>query len=156
MKRLICIFLVLFILLSVTTGCAKKEEKTELTDADMAYIDTVYEYMSQWDCSVYDSGEHWRINKIAFYDYDGTNRICFYVNFPITDAYGWGYFVDKDKMTSMNFSVYQTDDKTRNRGWLTRTAISGTEWNSKATKDEKYQKLKDAFLYFKKNNIYKK
>ena len=150
---------ILFIMIiTVIVLCSCNQEKTpvELTDSDMVYVDAVYRNMDGWDVSVTDSAQSFTIDKVAFFDFDGTNNICFYTLYPVTDVYGRGFFVNSDGMTQMKFSVYDTDEKTRSMGWVAQTRANGTNWNSNASSEEKYQMLKDAYLYFKEHNIYDK
>ena len=137
-------------------SCNQDKAPVELTDSDMVYVDTVYRNMDGWDVSVTDSAQSFTIDKVAFFDFDGTNNICFYTLYPVTDVYGRGFFVNSDGMTQMKFSVYDTDEKTRSMGWVAQTRANGTNWNSNASSEEKYQMLKDAYLYFKEHNIYDK
>lgn len=150
----------LFILIITTIiglfACNQEKARVELTDSDMVYVDAVYRNMDGWDVSVNDSAQSFTIDKVAFFDFDGTNNICFYTLYPVTDVYGRGFFVDSEGMRQMKFSVYDTDEKTRSMGWVAQTRANGTNWNSNASSEEKYQMLKDAYLYFKEHNIYDK
>ncbi len=154
MKKIIVLVLCVSFIVLFVAGCNNKKS-VELTDEDLEYINTVYNNLEQWDYSIKNSGQTWTINKIAFYDFDGTNNICFYTLYPVTDIYGWGYFVDKSSMYSMDFGVYETDKITISRGWVARTSANGISWDSTAGKEDKYEKLKEAFIYYKENNIYK-
>ena len=150
MKRFLAIVVSALIIIGLCS-CQSKPAKQEitLTDSDMVYVDAVYKAIEHWDVSVFNSGQNWTVDKIAFYDFDGTNNLCFYKLYPVTDIYGTGYFVDKDGMHDMQFSVYDTNEKSRSMGWAARTRATGLDWNSNATKEEKYKVLKDAFLYYK-------
>ena len=102
---------ILFILIITVIGlcsCNQDKAPVELTDSDMVYVDTVYRNMDGWDVSVTDSAQSFTIDKVAFFDFDGTNNICFYTLYPVTDVYGRGFFVNSDGMTQMKFSVYDT------------------------------------------------
>ena len=149
------LFVILTIIIIGLCACNQEKAPVELTDSDMKYVDTVYSYMDSWDVSVTDSAQNFTIDKVAFFDFDGTNNICFYTLYPVTDVYGRGFFVDSEGMTQMKFSVYDTDEKTRSMGWVAQTRANGTNWNSNASSEEKYQMLKEAYLYFKEHNIYK-
>ena len=151
------VFLLTLLLLFALVLCACKSQKEliQLTDADMVYIDMVYDNIDSWDVSINNSNQDWTIDKVAFFDFDGNDNICFYTLYPVTDVYGRGFFVDGESMSQMKFSVYDTDEKSRSMGWIAQTRANGTDWNSNASSEEKYQTLKDAYLYFKEHNIYK-
>ncbi|MGN1434010.1 MAG: hypothetical protein ACI4XI_09955 [Ruminococcus sp.] len=111
--------------------------------------------MTSWDISKYDSGKNWNINKISFFDFDGTEKLTFYVNYPITDVYGHGYYVYSDSMEPISLSIYDHDARIRNRGWISQNTINGIQWDTDATDEEKYEAIKNAYIYFLQNNIYK-
>lgn len=154
MKKLL-ISALLFCIIIISTACSKEEQKPPVTlnSDDMVYIDMVYECLETWDDTTVNSGQNWTVDKIAFYDFDGTNNICFYALYPVTDIYGNGYFVDANGMYPMNFSVYQTDEKSRSSGWFSQTRVNGTDWNHEASDEEKYEILKEAYLKFKESEL---
>lgn len=155
MKKIISVFLTVILTVSlVSCSGAETEKQVELTDEDYQYIDTVYNSMSGWDLPQYDSGQNWNIHKISFFDFDGTNKLTFYVNYPITDVYGHGYYVYTDRMTTMSIGVYDHDERTRNSGWITRNTVDGIDWDSSATDEEKYETIKEAYIHFLQTNIY--
>ena len=149
-------FVLLLLIVIGLCACGQKKAPVELTETDMKYVDTVYKYLDSWDVTFTNSAQTYTIDKVAFFDFDGTNNICFYTLYPITDVYGRGFFVNTEEMSQMKFGVYDTDEKTRSWGWIAQTRANGTVWNSNASSEEKYQKLKDAYLYFKEHNIYDK
>ena len=152
----VCVIFSLFCSLLFFSGCEETKKSTELTETDLAYIDTVYQKIDNWDKKVKDSSETFSIDKIAFYDIDGTNRMCFYVHYPITDIYGKGFFIDTNgNMNVMKFDL-SSNDNTINQGWIVRTRATGMNWDSDAYPAAKLQTLKEAYIYFKENNIYKK
>ncbi len=139
----------LLIVISFCSCTVTEIEQKTLTENDYKYIDLVYEYMSEWEAkSYYDSGEYHTINKIAFYDFDGTGRLCFYKNYPIAAYYAVGYFIYDDRMESMDFSVYDHDENTRHRGFSMMTSVDGIDWDVKATDEEKYRRLEEAYLKY--------
>ena len=146
------------ILLSIIicmSSCSSKPEEIKLSEIDKKYINTVYKYMKAWDVEVSDSGSTWNIDKVAFYDFDGSGKMCFYVLYPITDLYGWGYYINEDgTMEDIDPDVYETDIKTINSGWRARTRAEGIDWDSSATKKQKKNILRKAYKYFLKHNIY--
>lgn len=150
--KLKSIVIIALILSMTLCSCFSTEiTKTDLTENDYVYIDLVYSNLTKWEHKIYDSGEKHTINKIAFYDFDGTGKLCFYKNYPVAAGSGVGYFIYEDKMVGMDFSVYDYDENTRHRGWLARTTIDGIDWNVKATDEEKYQKLEEAYLKYLNN-----
>ena len=154
MKK-IGILLLVVIFTFACSSCTAKKEPVSLSESDMVYVDMVYKYVDSWDIPTNNSGQDWTIDKIAFFDFDGSNNICFYTLYPVTDVYGRGFFVDSEGMSQMKFSVYDTDEKTRSMGWVAQTRANGTNWNSDVSYEEKYETLKNAYLYFKEHNIYK-
>lgn len=154
MKKIISILL-LFSIVICMSSCSSKPEEKKLSESDKKYINTVYNYMKAWDVEVSDSGSTWNIDKVAFYDFDGSGKMCFYVLYPITDLYGWGYYINEDgTMEDIDPDVYETDIKTINSGWRARTRAEGTDWDSSATKKQKKNILRKAYKYFLKHNIY--
>lgn len=154
MKKIISILL-LFSIVICMSACSSKPEEKKLSENDKKYINTVYNYMKAWDVEVSDSGSTWNIDKVAFYDFDGSGKMCFYVLYPITDLYGWGYYINEDgTMEDIDPDVYETDIKTINSGWRARTRAEGTDWDSSATKKQKKNILRKAYKYFLKHNIY--
>lgn len=154
MKKIISILL-LFSIVICMSACSSKPEEKKLSESDKKYINTVYNYMKAWDVEVSDSGSTWNIDKVAFYDFDGSGKMCFYVLYPITDLYGWGYYINEDgTMEDIDPDVYETDIKTINSGWRARTRAEGTDWDSSATKKQKKNILRKAYKYFLKHNIY--
>ncbi|MEE3428517.1 MAG: hypothetical protein VZQ55_06085 [Ruminococcus sp.] len=154
MKKIISILL-LFSIVICMSACSSKPEEKKLSESDKKYINTVYKYMKAWDVKVSDSGSTWNIDKVAFYDFDGSGKMCFYVLYPITDLYGWGYYINEDgTMEDIDPDVYETDIKTINSGWRARTRAEGTDWDSSATKKQKKNILRKAYKYFLKHNIY--
>lgn len=154
MKKIISV-LILFSIVICMSACSSKPEEKKLSESDKKYINTVYNYMKAWDVEVSDSGSTWNIDKVAFYDFDGSGKMCFYVLYPITDLYGWGYYINEDgTMEDIDPDVYETDIKTINSGWRARTRAEGTDWDSSATKKQKKNILRKAYKYFLKHNIY--
>ena len=157
MKRLLLSVLLIVLLFNLCSCSVEREaeEKVVLTDEDMVYVDTVYDSIDSWDVKINNSNQDWTIDKVAFYDFDGTNNICFYTLYPVTDIYGRGFYVSSEGMEQMKFTVYQTDEKSRDWGWVAKTRAKGYDWNSNASKEQKYEMLKAAYHYFKEHNIYK-
>ncbi len=155
MKRIIALFMIIILPVICFYACDVEKPPEKITDADMVYIDAVYNELDAWDVSTYNSGQDWNIDKIAFFDFDGSNNICFYTLYPVTDVYGRGFFVSSQGMEQMDFSIYDHDERIRHQGWLARTRVEGIDWNSSASNEQKYETLKQAFLFFKENNIYK-
>ena len=155
MKKVLLFIIALLLLLNLCSCSVQTKKKAELTEDDMVYVDTVYSLIDDWDVKIRNSNQDWTIDKVAFYDYDGTNKICFYTLYPVTDVYGRGFYVSSDGMKQIKFGVYETDEQTRSWGWVARTRGSGYDWNSNASKEQKYEMLKEAYLYFKEHNIYK-
>ena len=154
MKKIISILILLSIIICMSS-CSSKPEEIKLSEIDKKYINTVYKYMKAWDVEVSDSGSTWNIDKVAFYDFDGSGKMCFYVLYPITDLYGWGYYINEDgTMEDIDPDVYETDIKTINSGWRARTRAEGIDWDSSATKKQKKNILRKAYKYFLKHNIY--
>lgn len=154
MRKSACLILaVVMTVLLTSCGALNKNKQVELTEKDIKYIDTVFEYMSGWDVSQYDSGKNWSINKISFFDFDGTDKLTFYVNYPITDIYGQGYYVYEDSMKAMSFDVYDHEGKTRNSGCVVQNTTNGTDWDSTATDEEKYETIKKAYTKFLQSNV---
>lgn len=153
-KRIISIFLSLSFLICMT-ACSTEPKEKKIKSSDKKYINTVYNYMDAWDTEVSDSGQKWNIDKVAFYDFDGTGQICFYVLYPITDVYGWGYYVYKDgTIEAIDPDISDHDTKTINSGWQARTRVNGTDWDSTASKKKKRKTLEKAYKYFLNHNIY--
>ena len=154
MKKIISVLILLSIIICMSS-CSSKPEEIKLSEIDKKYINTVYKYMKAWDVEVSDSGSTWNIDKVAFYDFDGSGKMCFYVLYPITDLYGWGYYINEDgTMEDIDPDVYETDIKTINSGWRARTRAEGIDWDSSATKKQKKNILRKAYKYFLKHNIY--
>lgn len=154
MKKIISVLILLSIIICMSS-CSSKPEEIKLSEIDKKYINTVYKYMKAWDVEVSDSGSTWNIDKVAFYDFDGNGKMCFYVLYPITDLYGWGYYINEDgTMEDIDPDVYETDIKTLNSGWRARTRADGIDWDSSATKKQKKNILRKAYKYFLKHNIY--
>lgn len=154
MKKIISVLILLSIIICMSS-CSSKPEEIKLSEIDKKYINTVYKYMKAWDVEVSDSGSTWNIDKVAFYDFDGNGKMCFYVLYPITDLYGWGYYINEDgTMEDIDPDVYETDIKTINSGWRARTRAEGIDWDSSATKKQKKNILRKAYKYFLKHNIY--
>lgn len=154
MRKSACLILaVVMTVLLTSCGTLNKNKQVELTEKDTKYIDTVFEYMSGWDVSQYDSGKNWSINKISFFDFDGTDKLTFYVNYPITDIYGQGHYVYEDSMKAMSFDVYDHEGKTRNSGCVVQNTTNGTDWDSTATDEEKYETIKKAYTKFLQSNV---
>lgn len=151
MKRIISLVLMIVSIISIS-ACSKEDKApVTLNSDDIAYIDMVYSCMEDWDDIIQNSGQSWTVDKIAFYDFDGTNNLCFYALYPVTDIYGSGYFVDAEGMYTMDFSVYETEEKTRSSGWFSQTRVNGTDWNHDATDEQKYEILKQAYLKYKES-----
>lgn len=151
MKKFLAAALSIFCFLSVLSGCVgQRNQERKLSDQDLTYIDAVYQNMDRWDVPQKDGSESYTIDKIAFYDFDGTNKICFYILYPITDIYGWGYFISKDG----TMSAISGGDTERiiNSGWIARTRGSGWNWDSTATAEQKYERLKSAYWRFLESN----
>ncbi len=154
MKKIISVLILLSIIICMSS-CSSKPEEIKLSEIDKKYINTVYKYMKAWDVEVSDSGSTWNIDKVAFYDFDGNGKMCFYVLYPITDLYGWGYYINEDgTMEDIDPDVYETNIKTINSGWRARTRAEGIDWDSSATKKQKKNILRKAYKYFLKHNIY--
>lgn len=156
MKKLI-FFLYAFFLCFVFCSCTAVTESstpTELTAEDYEYIDAVYNVMDQWDSTHYDSGENHHIDKISFQDFDGTHKICFYINYPIAGGCGAGYLIEDGTLTGISPDIYDNDSTTRHQGCMMQTVINGTDWDYTATDEEKYEIIKNAYIYFLQNNIY--
>lgn len=147
MKKIICLFLSVFICLSFCScASSEKTKEIELTEEDYKYIDSVYSVMSQWDTTHYDSGKDHYINKIAFFDFDGNNTLSFYKNYPVGGYCGSGYYVYSDRLEKINPDVYDYDTKTIHTGCLMQTVLKGTEWDYTATDKEKYEIIKSAYI----------
>lgn len=158
-RKLVSIIICLVLFSFSLSACGTSSETSkneELTKTDLKYIDTVYNKIDNWDTKIRDGADYYSVDKIAFYDFDGTNRMCFFILYPVTDIYGNGFFIDQDgNMDVMKFDA-GSNDKTIFWGWLSRTRALGINWNSKATKEEKLETLKTAYKNFKETNIYKK
>lgn len=156
MKKLICLlFSILLCLSFCSCGNSEKANVTELTEKDYQYIDTVYNCMSRWDTTHYDSGKDHYINKISFQDFDGTNKISFYKNYPVGGYCGSGYYINDDGLEFIDPDIYDNDTTVRHRGCLMQTVLNGTDWNYTATDEEKYEIIKSAYIKFLETNIYK-
>ena len=101
--------------------------------------------MSKWDITQADGSEHYSVGKIAFQDLDGTNKLCFYVLYPITDIYGWGYYVKDDGIERIKISINDADLSAQNNGCLIQTNLDGTSWNSSASNEKKYETIEKAY-----------
>ncbi|MGN1111633.1 MAG: hypothetical protein ACI4RP_00370 [Acutalibacteraceae bacterium] len=134
----------------IFTSCERTKYITaaDLTENDLSYIDSVYNAMDYWDTEQQDGSETFRINKIAFYDFDGTNKIVFYKNYPITDYYGSGYYVSSDGLEPINPGIYDHDEKIIHTGCLARTSYNGVGWKSDASDEEKYKLLQEAYIKY--------
>lgn len=154
MKKIISVLFLVFICFSASS-CGNTEEikVTELSEKDYQYIDTVYNAMNRWDTTHYDSGEDHYINKISFQDFDGTNKIVFYKNYPVGGYCGSGYYVKEDSLEFIDPDIYDHETTIRNRGCLAQTVINGTDWDHFATDEEKYEIIKDAYISFIESNI---
>lgn len=107
MKKLISFLLVSIICFSLCScGNTTEAEISELSSSDNMYINSVYKTMSDWDTTHTDGGVEHHINKIAFYDFDGTDRIVFYKNYPIAGYCGSGYDVLDDGLKKLSFDIY--------------------------------------------------
>lgn len=156
MKKLICVSCTLIIcILFCSCGGTKSITEEDLTENDYKYIDAVYNAMSTWDTTHYDSGENHYINKISFQDFDGTNKISFYKNYPIGGYCGSGYYINDDGLEFIDPDIYDNDTTTRHRGCLMQTVLNGIDWDYTSTDEEKYETIKEAYIYFLQNNIYK-
>ena len=145
---ILSIVMMVSLLLSSCGTSSKSYTKDDLTELDYQYLDAVYNSMSMWDIEQYDSGEFHYINKISFFDFDGTGNLCFYINYPITAYYGRGYFVSTSGINAMNFSAYETDSKSRSSGWLMQTSMNGTDWDHSTTSDNKYETIVKAYISY--------
>lgn len=154
MKKLICFLCLAFICLSFCACSNSDKNVTELTEYDYQYIDAVYNAMSDWETSHYDSGEYHYIDKISFQDFDGTYKISFYKNYPVGGYCGSGYYIVDDGLEFIDPDIYDNDAIVRNRGCLLQTVLNGTDWDHTAADEEKYEIIKSAYIKFLETNIY--
>lgn len=150
MKKLTVLFSTIIMCITICSCSTAPAPLTEadLTEQDYKYIDCVYNLMDQWDTTHYDSGEDHNINKIAFYDFAYEGKISFYKNYPVAGYCGSGYYVHDNTMEFIEFSVYDVDSERWHDGNLMNTSVSGTDWNSSATDEQKYETLKTAYLAY--------
>jgi hypothetical protein len=147
---LVCVFLTL-----ILASCSGEDspKKVELSKEDYVYIDQVYKSLDDWDLTIYDSGERVPVQKIAFFDFDGTNKMSFFVTYSIMSKHR-GFFVTESSFEEIEYSIYDHDISTRFDGWTAQLMAEGTKWDYTATDDEKYETIKNAYIYFLQNNIY--
>ncbi len=148
MKKLLILLFSTFMCITICSCNSTPAPLTEadLTENDYQYIDCVYNLMDKWDNTHYDSGENHNINKIAFYDFAYDGKVTFYKNYPVAGYCGTGYYVYDDSMEVIEFSVYDVDNERWHDGYLMSTSVSGTDWDSSAPDEEKYETLKTAYL----------
>lgn len=147
--------LICSIVLLCSCGPSNTAMITELTEKDYKYIDTVYNTMSKWDITMRDGSEDYHIDKISIQDFDGTNKIVFYKNYPIIEngCYGYGYYIKENGLEKINPDIYDNDTAICHEGCLMQTVTNGTVWDYTATDEEKYETIKNAYIKFLETNI---
>lgn len=151
MKKITTLTMILVILFSVC-GCSSNDNKTvELSQTDKQNIELIYNSMKKWDVTVHDGSEDLSINKINFYKVDlsdmGVSDVAFFVNYPIGGYYGSCILIDStnQKLKRLDIDELSVNEKTYIDGYFAQNSISGTDWNSNATDEEKHQAIEDAY-----------
>lgn len=154
MKKVIS-FISLLLLCCLFCSCesSKTITKEDLTETDYSYINYVYNTMSSWNTTHYDSGKDHYINKIGFYDFDGTDNLAFFINYPVGGCCGSGYYVNSDGLELITYDVYDQDTHTRHSSCLAKTAYMGTDWSIDLTDEQKYEAIKSAYITFLNSNL---
>lgn len=155
MKKISITLLLVSVLSLFIVGCTSSKE-TALTDADNKNINTVYELSSKWDTpSQTGTTSDKYINKIKFFDFDGTGKISFFVSYDVNYILGAGYYILEDGTIERieQEDVYDTDTHTRIMGCIGQTMSSGADWNQSFTDEEKFNVIKNAYIdYLKRSN----
>ncbi len=150
MKKFYITLSAVLILTLLFVGCTSNQGVT-LTDSDSKNIDNVFKLNSEWDTpSQTGTTTDEYINKIMFFDFDGTGKLSFFVSYDVNYVLGAGYYVlDDGTMERIEQAdVYDTDTHTRIMGCIGKTIVSGTDWNQSYTDEEKYDAIKKAYVKY--------
>lgn len=152
MKKILSVIITIICITTIVSGCSGQKETRTINEQDLAYIDTVYKNMKDWEKKTKDGSEWFDIKKVAFFDFDGTGKMTFYVSYYPDFLSGRGFYINSDgSLSSISFGVYPSDDKTRHESCLTGVAGYGTQWNVTMTEEQKYEQLKTAYnVYLKR------
>lgn len=148
MVKKISLLLSLILLISCFTACSAEPPKPELTEKDYEYIDSVYNSMSSWDGIRQLGGQEYTIDKISFFDFNGSGKLTFFVNFPYGAYYGIGYYVTTNGIAGIEDDVYDIDTNQRFDSCVANNSYQGTAWDYEATDEEKYETIKTAYLTY--------
>ncbi len=154
MKKILSIITAIICIVTIVSGCSSQKKTREINERDLTYIDTVFKNMKEWEKKTKDGSEWFDIKKVAFFDFDGTGKMTFYVSYYPDFLSGRGFYINSDgTLSSISFGVYPSDDKTRHESCLAGVAGYGTSWNVSATEEQKYQSLKSAYnVYLRRLN----